>query len=142
MAIHHIIYHYLLGIRKFIVYNEARNLRYLFQPFIDLKIVIYIPSHFKTQIECQLKTVKLARENSINFLGLLDVDEFVVLKNHETIPFMLSKVGKNQSVVCIPWIFMNGSDSLSRELLTPLFEICPSLNCGSMSTTVKSFVRP
>lgn len=142
MALHFIIYHYLLGVQKFIVYDESKRMEVLLLPLIKQGIVIYHSAKLKTQNQCQISAVQLARAHNITFLGLLDVDEYVVLKNNASIPHMLARVSPTQSVVSLPWVYINASDSSSRDPSQPLYEVCPQLSCGELNLHVKSFVRP
>ena len=142
MMLNNIIYHHLLGIQKFIVFDESEHMKPLLLPFIRTGLVIYFAANPKTQNFCQIKAIEFARKHNVDFLGLIDVDEFVVLNDTDTIPDMLSRVSVHQSVVSLPWVLINASDGTSRDTLSPLFDICPQLDCGSLDKHVKSFVRP
>ena len=78
----------------------------------------------------------------MNFLGLFDVDEFVVLQDLEKIPEMLAKVSPQLSVISLPWVYIKGSESDSRDCFTPLVSMGSNISCGTLNYHVKSFVRP
>jgi hypothetical protein len=117
-------------------------MRKFLHPFIHRGIVLYFPASFKSHNESTIKALKLASNHDISYLGLFDIDEYVVLKDGESIIDILDSISGKQSIISIPLVYINGSNRDSFDNYSPLYEVCPMLSCGSLKRRVKSFVRP
>jgi hypothetical protein len=140
--IHEFVTHYLsLGIDRIVLYDNHPSATlsvYSEHPKIEY---IHYPGKQK-QMPAYIDFMKRCHENpseAPDFVGYIDVDEFLFLKRHSTIQEFLGDFG-HCSGVAIPWR-MFGSNGLTSYDPRPVTVRFPN-GAESTHSHFKSFVRP
>lgn len=98
-------YHILVGVEKFYLYdNESTDdTKKILNPYIKKGIVDYTywPGKAQQQIAYTDSLNKNAEETK--WMAIIDLDEFIVPVNHETIPEYLKTLPKNFAELIIGW---------------------------------------
>jgi hypothetical protein len=137
-------YYFSLGVNKIVLYDNS--------PSAVLSVLSEDPKvmykHFpgkQKQMPAYIDFVRYCHANpseAPDFVGFVDVDEFLVLQRHATIQeFLGSTDFADRSAVAIPWR-MYGNCGLTTYDPRPVFERFPTPATESTHTLFKSFVRP
>ena len=148
-------YHRLLGVEKFYLYNNNSSDGYgpILNPYIKRGIVELIEwpyDHAENHIEewnaiqCSAYQDAIQRAKyKTKWLAIIDLDEFIVVKNKKSLAALLKEF-KNDSAVVVNWQMFGTSgvekippDKLMIEVLTQ-----KALKNHPEHFTVKSIVRP
>lgn len=101
-------YHRLLGVDKFVLYdNESTdNMKAVLSSYIKMGIVDYKFVQGKAkQVEVYSEAIQKYK-NKTRYIGLIDIDEFVVLENKKDIASCLDDIMSRNlrgGGVCVPW---------------------------------------
>lgn len=99
-------YHRLIGVDKFYIYdNESTDdTLEILQPYIEQGIVeyLYFPGKLK-QKPAYRDCLKKHKYDS-KWIAFIDLDEFIVPLEYDTIPQFLEKLPKSVTQLCIGWI--------------------------------------
>jgi hypothetical protein len=109
-------YHLLVGVDKFYIYdNESTDsTRDVLQPYIDEKIVDYVYwAGEKQQLPAFADAVEKAKKET-KWLALIDLDEFIVLLEGETIPEVLKKFSPRVTELVMAWILYGSGGHIKR----------------------------
>ncbi|MBA2368554.1 MAG: glycosyltransferase family 92 protein [Candidatus Protochlamydia sp.] len=123
-------YHQLVGVEYFFLYNNNSCDDYLsvLEPYIKKGVVELIqwPSikqegdwaNFCYTVQTDAYDNALARSmNVTKWLALIDIDEFIVPVNYETVPQLLESKYSNVSGLCVNWQFYgtSGVDNIDKK---------------------------
>lgn len=140
--IHEFLTHYFnIGIDRIVLYDNHPSATlsvYVEHPKIEY---IHFPGKQK-QMSAYSDFIKWCHANQSeapDFVGYIDVDEFLILKRHSTIQEFLESYG-HCSAVGIPWR-MFGSNGLTSYDPRPVVERFPN-GAEQTHSLYKSFVRP
>lgn len=141
--IHEFLSHYLaLGIDRIVLYDNHPSATlsvYSEHPKFEY---IHFPGKQK-QMPAYIDFIRRCHEKQSyetpDFVGYVDVDEFLILKRHSTIQEFLGSYG-HCSAVAIPWR-MFGSNGLTSYDPRPVVERFPN-GAETTHSHFKSFVRP
>jgi Glycosyltransferase family 92 len=143
-------YHLLTGVDKFLLYDHrsSDDWQSVLAPYIQEGVVEVIPwSHESEWIQlaqprAYKDAIRRLKEKS-TWVAFMDIDEFLVPKNDENLPAILSGLEEYGGVLVNWRIF--GTGGVKRlapgELLIERLTRCARLN-GAKSHVVKSIVRP
>ena len=122
-------YNLLIGIEHFYMYNNNSSDNYLevLNPYIDSGVVDLIqwPKN-QAQMEAYYDCIQNRKEES-NWIGFVDIDEFIVPIKQNSINLFLKKFEKNCGSVMIYWKLFGSSGLVKRdeeELVTSDFSVC------------------
>jgi sulfur relay (sulfurtransferase) DsrC/TusE family protein len=137
-------YHNMLGVEKFYLYdNESTdNTKEVLQPYVDKGLVEYT---FFPGIKMQLKAYKNCvkkHKHDTQYIAFLDIDEFIVPLNHNTIPEYMHSLGKFSGVQ-INWMVYGsgGAKTRTEGFVIDRFR-SHSLPDEPLNHHVKSIVNP
>jgi len=103
-------FHHNLGIDKFIIYDNSdkNTLSVLLKKYIDEEKVVLIKWPFSLFTHENRRTGQTTQQNhsihafrSAKYIGFFDVDEYINMKNHNSIPDLLSNLENNQDLSVI-----------------------------------------
>ena len=118
-------YHQLVGVERFHIYdNESTDdTREILRPYIEQGLVeyTYFPGK-KKQTLAYLDCIKKHKFNT-KWLAPIDLDEFLVPLNCETISDFLDKLPPNASQLCIGWLVFgdSGHENIPNGLVIDAF---------------------
>lgn len=121
-------YHIIIGIDHFYMYNNNSNDDYLniLQPYINKGIVTLINWPYNQgQIKAYTNCINNKR-NEANWIGFIDLDEFIVINKGNKIDEFLEKF-KNRPAVKLYWQLFGTSGKVDRDrsgLVTEDFTVC------------------
>lgn len=123
-----VVFHEIIGIDHFYLYNNRSDDDFLavLQPFIDQGVVTLIdwPKN-QAQMECYLDAIKRFRSET-NWMGFIDIDEFIVPKETDNIGDFLKRFQSYPSVL-LYWKMFGTSGLTQRDdkrLVTEDFTVC------------------
>lgn len=109
-------YYIALGVEKFYIYDNGStdNTKEVLQPYIDKGVVeyIYFPGT-KVQIAAYDDCLKRHRYDT-RWLAFIDVDEFIVLSDNQTLPQFLKNY-EGRPAVEINWLCYGSSGQKTRQ---------------------------
>jgi Glycosyltransferase family 92 len=119
-----IAYHRLLGVERFVLYDDdpRQNLRVLLQKHLDYITIFDWKDgyHVAPGRNRQTRAYEHALRNTCSeWLTFIDGDEFIVLRNHDSIQEFVSDFGSSQAIVLTWHVFgHNGHFSNPKGLIT------------------------
>lgn len=122
-------FHRIVGVDHFYMYNNFSNDAYkdVLQPYIEEDLVTLIEwPHKQAQMKCYFDCLKRFSSES-EWIGFIDLDEFVVPKTRNTIYDILKPFQKNRPSVMIYWRVFGSSGKIDRNrdgLVTEDFTVC------------------
>lgn len=138
-----------LGVKKFFIYDNSKpgdeRPAEVLQDYIERAIVDIVPwnHHEAADRQCPAYNEcyqKHGREYA--WMGFLDIDEFVMLKKHKTLPELLNQYSDTADVVVMHWMMM-GDSGLTHYDPRPMWErfTKPAPQKKPEMCHVKSWVR-
>ena len=130
-----ITYHQIIGVSRFYLLNDQSNDNYLevLRPYRESGLVKFIEFpliHGRVQSDAYTHALTIAkRDNGIDFLAVIDVDEFLLPLQHDTIQEALPQLPQ-WSALSIPWRCFgdSGHTQYSPEPVTSRFTWRPNDN--------------
>ena len=122
-------WHELVGVDHFYLYDNKStdDFREELAPFIDRGLVTLVDWPYdQKQMECYTDCIARFREET-NWLGFIDLDEFIVPKAMDSVYDFLKPFEKKRGSVCIYWRLYGSSGRLDRDLsglVTEDFTVC------------------
>ncbi len=121
-------YHRIIGIDHIYLYNNFSTDNYMevLQPYIDEGFVTVCDWNVERGQLSAFKDCVDKYSNESNWIGFIDIDEFVVPNKYDNIKSFLNKFEKYGSVV-IYWLFFGSSGIVSRDndgLVCETFTVC------------------
>lgn len=116
-------YHRVVGVEHFYLYNNFSrdNYKMVLKPYIEEGIVTLVDWPYpKAQMEAYSDCVK-NYSNETNWIGFIDLDEFVVPNKVNSINIILNKF-KNRPTVIFQWKYFGSSGFIQRDLNSPVIE--------------------
>lgn len=116
-------YHLVIGVEHFYLYNNFSidNYRESLDAYIDKGLVTLIDWPFKlAQMEAYADCVDKYSDET-NWIGFIDLDEFIVPNKFDTISKSLKKF-RNRPLVIVNWRFFGTSGMIERDLNTLVTE--------------------
>jgi len=135
-------YHKLVGVEKFYIYdNESTdNTKEVLKPYIEQGLVeyTYFPGK-KKQIPAYLDCFNRHKFDT-KWIALIDLDEFIVPMDCESIPEILRRLPSNATQLCIGWIVYgdSGHEKMHNGLVLEAFKY----NWGKPHFCGKIIVNP
>lgn len=98
-------FHILVGVTKFYLYDNdsSDNTTEILKPYIERGIVEY--TFFPGKAQQQNAYIDMLNKHSMEtrWLAIIDLDEFLVPVNHETLPDYLNTLPKNTAQLVVGW---------------------------------------
>lgn len=122
-------FHRLVGIEHFYLYNNCSEDFYqeVLQPYIDEGVVTFIEWPYQqAQMQAYQNCIERFRRD-VQWLGFIDLDEFVIPKDKDTVGEVLAPFTKNRSAVLLYWRLYGTSGKIDRPrrgLVTEDFTVC------------------
>ena len=143
-------WHLSLGVNHKIVYDNESvdNLRQVLVPLINAKFVTHF--HWSgrgigAQQSAYRHAIMQTKAKNVSWLGMTDVDEFLLPIKHKCLPSMLSSYdnAKNVSAIAVNWRMMPGKYQLSHRNLVyrSIFERT-DFSLGYPNRHIKSIIKP
>lgn len=124
-----ILFHQIIGIDHFYMYNNNSedNYKEILEPFIDQGIVTLIEFPYNhAQMQAYTDCIQRFKKES-NWIGFIDLDEFLVPIENDNIKDFLKKFEKNRPAVQIYWKLF-GTSGLTKRATNSLviedFTVC------------------
>lgn len=124
-----LVYHKIIGVQHFYMYNNFSQdgFRMVLQPFIDAGDVTLMDWPYEQgQILAYRDCVEKFRNES-QWIGFIDIDEFIVPIDDDNLYGFLKKFEKNRGSVLLYWKFFGSSGKIERGrtgLVTEDFTVC------------------
>ena len=143
-------WHLSLGVNHIIVYDNESvdNLRQALLPLINAKLVTYLlwsGRGISAQQSAYRHAIMQTEAKNVSWLGIIDVDEFLLPIKHKCLPSMLSSYdnAKNVSAIAVNWRMMPGKYQLSNRNLVyrSIFERT-EFSLGYPNRHIKSIIKP
>lgn len=128
-------FHKVVGVDHFYMYNNNSEDDYLsvLQPYIQSGDVTLVPWPYnQAQMECYKDCIQNFSKET-QWLGFIDLDEFVTPKSTEDIYSFLKPFEKNRGSVMLYWKLFGTSGKLDRDrdgLVSEDFTVCWSKYCS------------
>jgi hypothetical protein len=153
-------YHALLGVERFYLYNNFSTDNYLqiLAPYVERGLVELIDWPHRSvgaydEFQCEAYRAAIARaDGAVQWLALIDIDEFVVPIAHEGLASLLAECASNEEIggVCIAWVFFGTShvqrirhdELLIESLVLNGGRVGPERSFPWEDGAYKSIVRP
>jgi Glycosyltransferase family 92 len=145
-----IVWHLLLGINFITVYdNESKdNIVKALEPLVKANLVGYIPwtgIGISAQQAAYRDAIKRAQIDNITWLGIVDVDEFILPIRDKCLPKMVSRFDndKDTAAVVLNWRMMPGNYELSHRtaVYQSIFERT-EYSLGYPNHHIKTILKP
>lgn len=144
-------YHKIVGAQHFYLYNNDSQDNYLkvLQPYIDdgsLELIDWhVPDFQNSGQQCAYLDIINKTKESVKWLAIIDLDEYLVPKSHDTIPAWLADyeregiggIGVNWQMFGTSFVPEIGKNQLLTEKLT-----LKAFETHSENIHIKSIVRP
>lgn len=135
-------YYLAAGVRHFFFYESFSSDNYLevLRPFIDRGLITllndwpYIPVSPAAEHDCILRAA-----GRFEWVGFLDSDEFVVIKDHRSLGEFLSDY-RQVPAVCLHWVFFGSNGHKQRPSGPVIYEY--TRRDARINIHVKPFVQP
>ena len=101
-----IVHHFLLGVQHFLVYDNVSvdNLQAALQPFVQASVVTLIPNvRDLMQIKAYNHALQHAKQRSVQWLMMMDVDEFIMTSTTNTLLELLFTHTHTVGAVQLQW---------------------------------------
>ena len=128
-------YNHIVGIDHFFLYNNNSEDDYIsvLQPYIDNGIVTLCQwPHNQKQMECYMDCIE-NYSSETQWLGFIDIDEFIVPKSTDNIHDFLKPFEKKYGSVMIYWRLYGSSGLMNRDLsdyVSESFTVCWPKYCN------------
>ncbi|SEI84851.1 Glycosyltransferase family 92 [Propionispira arboris] len=122
-------FHKIVGIEHFYLYNNFSQDKYkeILAPYVESGDVTLIDWPHK-QAQMQAYADSIARfSNEVQWIGFIDLDEYIVPNKMDTVYAFLQKFEKNRPVVMMYWRVFGSSGRIERDitgLVTEDFTVC------------------
>ena len=122
-------FNHIVGVEHFYLYNNNSEDDYMkvLKPYIDSNLVTLIQwEKNQAQMECYCDCISKFSSES-QWIGFIDIDEFIVPKSTNSIYEFLKPFEKNRGSVKIYWKMFGTSGLIERkekELVTETFTVC------------------
>jgi len=122
-------FHKIVGIEHFYMYNNFSedNYKEILDPYVESGDVTLIDWPHK-QSQMQAYADSIARfSNEVQWIGFIDLDEYIVPNKMDTVYAFLQKFEKNRPVVMMYWRVFGSSGRIERDitgLVTEDFTVC------------------
>lgn len=145
-----IVWHLLLGIDFVTVYdNESTdNLAKALEPLVEANFVLHVPwigIGINAQQAAYRDAIKMAKNQNVSWLGIVDVDEFILPIQDKCLPGMVSRFDndKETAAVVVNWRMMPGNFELSHRsaVYRSIFERT-EFSLGYPNHHIKTILRP
>ena len=134
-------YHILVGVEKFYLYdNESTdNTTEILKPYIEHGVVDYTYWPGKSQQQKAYTDAFNKHAFDTKWMAVIDLDEFIVPVNYNTIPEYLDTLPKNFAELIMGWVIYGSSGHKTKPdgLITENYKKHADKSCG-----VKSIVNP
>jgi hypothetical protein len=110
-------YHMIVGVEKFYIYdNESSdNTREILQPYIEKGIVEYTFFPGKQMQKSAYRDCIKKRKYDSKWIAFIDLDEFIVPIDNQTVPQFLDKMPKFATQICIGWLNYGNSEQEKKQ---------------------------
>ena len=139
-------YHIIKGVGKFYIYDNGStdNIKEVLAPYIEAGIVdyLYFPGE-SMQINAYNHLIRRLRNNRTYWLALIDMDEFIVVRDGGDIPSFLKPFEGNLALT-IGWLYYGTAGKKEREpgLVIERFRDHEQIDSDEMVRDVKLILNP